>query len=360
MDNSRLIELLTRKWADEATQAELAELSVLMDQYPDAVYYEEFFIQLWHKSAPVDLSDVEISYQAHKLKFCKDFAQEEPVSINGRGLAVDKYLLAGFAVCLLFFFGLFYVSSRQPDGRDTQIVSGKGIRKKLKLPDGTLVWLNAASKLTFDSDINNKKVRIVHLEGEAFFDVAHAKDRPFIVYTNKAAIKVLGTAFNIKAYPSEKCSETTLLRGSIEFSVIGQPDQKIRLNPSEKIALKEDQSTFNKDQVAVNKSQLGSNNGQKLTLTIKHMNTVKIGQTDYIEETSWKDNSLVFNNETLEQLKPKLERWFNVTIQINSDRAKAYHFTGIFKNETINQALTALQLIKPFTFEQSAHDVTIY
>ena len=353
MDNSRLIELLARKWADEATPAELAELSVLMDQYPDAVYYEEFFMQLWHKSVPADLSDVEISYQAHKLKFYKDFAQEAPVSINGKGTVTDKYLLAGFIACLLFFFGLFYVSSRQADDQDTQIVSGKGIRKKLKLPDGTLVWLNAASKLTFDSDIDSKAVRIVHLEGEAFFDVAHAKDRPFIVFTDKAAIKVLGTAFNIKAYPSEKCSETTLLRGSIEFSVIGQPNQKIRLNPSEKIALKEDQVTLKKDQALLNK-------GQKLTLTIKHMNTVKIGQTDYIEETSWKDNRLVFNNETLEELKPKLERWFNITIQINSDRAKSYHFTGIFKNETINQALTALQLIKPFTFEQSAHDVTIY
>lgn len=353
MDNSRLIELLARKWADEATPAELAELSVLMDKYPDAVYYEEFFMQLWHKSVPADLSEVEISYQAHKLKFYKDFAQQETAVLTGKGLAMDKYLLAGFVVCLLFFFGLFYVSSNQADHQDTQIVSGKGIRKKLKLPDGTLVWLNAASRLTFDSDINNKKVRIVHLEGEAFFDVAHAKDRPFIVYTDKATIKVLGTAFNIKAYPREKCSETTLLRGSIEFSVIGQPDQKIRLSPSEKIALNEDRISLKGDQVALKKDK-------KVTLTIKHMNTVKIGQVDYIEETSWKDNRLVFNNETLEELKPKLERWFNVTIKINSDRASSYHFTGIFKNETIKQALTALQLIKPFTFEQSAHDVTIY
>jgi len=339
MENSRLIELLARKWADEATPAELAELTILMDKYPDAVYYEEFFRQLWRKSISKDLTDTEISYQAHKLKFYKDFADDRPLLLEGRGTAIDKYLLAGFVVCLLFFFGLFYVSSSKTDQQDTQIVSAKGIRKKLRLPDGTVVWLNSASKLTFDSDINEKEVRIVHLEGEAYFDVSHAKDRPFIVYTDKTTIKVLGTAFNIRAYPTDKCSETTLLRGSIEFSVIGNPNQKIRLSPSEKIALKDD---------------------KKVTITIKHMNTVKIGKVDYIQETSWKDNCLVFNNETLEELKPKLERWFNVTIQINSDQAKSYHFTGIFKNETLNQALTALQLIKPFTFQQSADDVTIY
>lgn len=341
MDNARLIELLARKWAKEATPSELEELSVLMDRYPDAVYYEEFLAQLWYKPALPDLHDETAanSYQAHKLKFHEEFSLEEYAEPKGKGSSLARYLLAGMAVCLVFFMGLLYHYSGQQDEPDTQIISARGVRKKLKLPDGTLVWLNSDSKLTFDSNINKKNTRIVHLEGEAFFDVAHAKNHPFIVYTDKAAVKVLGTAFNIRAYPSDKCSETTLLRGSIEFSVIGRPEQKIVLNPSEKIALKE---------------------AGKVILVIKHISPVKIGRVDYIQETSWKDNSLVFRNETLEELKPKLERWFNVSIQINSEQAKSYHFTGIFKNESISQALTAMQLIKPFTFDLTAHDVIIY
>jgi transmembrane sensor len=243
MDNSRLIELLTRKWASEATAAELAELNLLMDIYPDAVYYEEFFMQLWHRPSPADLSDTEISYQAHKLKFYKDFAPEEAVVFNGEGVVKDKYLLAGLIVCLLFFFCLFYVSSGQLPPADTEIVAAKGIRKKLKLPDGTVVWLKASGKLRFDSQMNKRDVRIVQLQGEGYFDVAQVKNRPFIVFTDKAAIKVLGTALNIKSYPPGKGNEATVMPGLLGPSIPGAPKESKSMSIRAPLALKCDTDT---------------------------------------------------------------------------------------------------------------------
>ena len=353
MDNGRLIELLSRKWAGEASQAELDELYALMEAYPDAVYYEELLWQIWEEHGNKK-HDPELSakFLAHQLKFRDDFTivpEYQPAKPNR---LLKNITFGVLAICILSFVGLYFNFNSNKDRPDIEIVSGKGIRKKLKLPDGTLVWLNSDSKLSYDSRINEKKKRVVHLVGEAFFDVVHSEGRPFIVYTDQITIKVLGTAFNVRAYPADKKSETTLLRGSVELSINDRAQQKIILNPSETVALEEKNTTSEKK----GKSRLIKD----LTFLIKHIVPLQIGQEEYIEETCWKDNSFVFKNESLEELKPKLERWFNVKIQIESERAKCYHFTGVFKRESIREALIAMQLIKPFTFNLSAHDVIIY
>ena len=304
-------------------------------------YYEEFLQELWENNSgsQAPQSDLDQIYALHRNKYKADFTFHPAEEIHaGRYsyLHVSGVLL-GLVVVALLCFGLWQHHKQLPT-HDTHIVAGKGIRKKVVLPDGTLVWLNAGSKLSYDTGFNQQKIRQVFLTGEAFFDVSHRKSQPFIVHTEKISVKVLGTAFNIQAYPGENKSEATLIRGSIELSVNDQSGQKVILNPSEKFAF----ST------------------EKKTMVINHVEPVKIGNDEYIEETSWKDNQLVFQDETLEDLKPRLERWFNIQISIRSDLPKHYRFTGVFKNETINEALEAMQLIKPFTFKLTRYDVIIY
>lgn len=341
MDKSLIIALLSKKMAAEATQEELEQLRLLIEKYPDAIYYEEFLQELWenNSNSQIPQSDLDQTYALHRQKYQADFmvnlAEEAPADRH-TDLHITSMLLV-FVVIGLLGLGLWQKNEQLPT-HDTHIVSGKGIRKKVVLPDGTLVWLNAGSKLSYDTGFNQQKIRQVFLTGEAFFDVAHRKSQPFIVHTEKISVKVLGTAFNIQAYPGENKSEATLIRGSIELSVNDQSGQKVILNPSEKFAF----ST------------------EKKTMVINHVEPVKIGNDEYIEETSWKDNQLVFQNETLEDLKPKLERWFNIEISIRSEQPKHYRFTGVFKNETINEALEAMQLIKPFTFKLTRYDVIIY
>lgn len=355
MYKNRIIELLARKLAGEATQSELEELNDLITRYPDSVYYEEFLDQLWSNSdEQTNVPDVDQAYLEHKLKFSEEFIQieEKPKSFS---LKKYKSLIAVAAVLLVIVsVSLFYFSRGGKFSPDTQIVAGKGIRKKIKLPDGTMVWLNSDSKLSYESDINQKKRRIVYLVGEAFFDVAHRKSQPFIVRTDKICVKVLGTAFNIKAYPIDKKSEATLIRGSIELSVNDRSEQKILLSPSEKFALVEDKK------VARTKSNTLPDLPKDITLMIQHVVPVRIGDIEYIEETSWRDSQLVFQNESLEDLKPKLERWFNVQIKFEIEQPKSYRFTGVFKNETLEETLKAMQLIKPFKFKLKEHDLIIY
>jgi ferric-dicitrate binding protein FerR (iron transport regulator) len=355
MYKNRIIELLARKLAGEATQSELEELNDLITRYPDSVYYEEFLDQLWSNAdEQADVPDVDQAYLQHKLKFAEEFSSVEE---KHKTFSLKKYrnLIAIAAVLLVIVsVSLFYFSRGDKFSPDTQIVAGKGIRKKIKLPDGTMVWLNSDSKLSYESDINQKKRRIVYLVGEAFFDVAHRQSQPFIVRTDKICVKVLGTAFNIKAYPIDKKSEATLIRGSIELSVNDRSEQKILLSPSEKFALVEDKK------VTHAKSNTLPDLPKDITLMIEHVVPVRIGDNEYIEETSWRDSQLVFRNESLDDLKPKLERWFNVQIKFDKEQPKSYRFTGVFKNETLEETLKAMQLIKPFNFKLKEHDLIIY
>lgn len=358
MYKNRIIELLARKLAGEATQSELEELNDLITKYPDSVYYEEFLAQVWvNPDEQTDVPDVDQAYLQHKLKFSEEFNQtdEQPKSFSFKkyrnAIAIAAVLL------VIVSISLFYYSRVDKFAPDTQIVAGKGIRKKIKLPDGTLVWLNSDSKLSYESDINRKKRRVVYLVGEAFFDVAHRKSQPFIVRTDKICVKVLGTAFNIKAYPVDKKSEATLIRGSIELSVNDRSEQKILLSPSEKFALVEEKEN---KKVVHSKSNNLPELPKDITLMIQHVVPVRIGNNEYIEETSWRDSQLVFQNESLEDLKPKLERWFNVQIKFEIEPPKSYRFTGVFKNETIEETLKAMQLIKPFNFKLKEHDLIIY
>ncbi len=352
MDKNRILELLARKITGEATLIELEELNELMSMYPDSIYYDEILRQLWSKSESLTDADsfTESAYLRQQDKYKSEFKYPLVKRISTKA-RVFKTPILSVMLALVMMIGFYCLSSSVDTSPDIEIVAGKGLRKKIALPDGTVVWLNSDSKISYKANIGESRKRVVFLTGEAFFDVSHRQNRPFIVRTDQFSIKVLGTTFNVRAYPIDKKSEATLIDGSIELSVNDKPQQKIVLNPSEKFALvQKKKSNANDDNQA----------NQDVTLMIESIDPVQIGNREYIEETSWKDSQLVFKNESFEEIKPKLERWFNVHIQFKAEKAKSYHFTGVFKNENLREALTAMQLIKPFNFKQDNHDVIIY
>ncbi|MCX2450990.1 FecR domain-containing protein [Pedobacter sp. PLR] len=373
MDNNRIIELLARKQANEATPRELEELKELMTSFPDAQYFDEVVSEIWAQREDMpgmNEEELDAFYQSHELKFRKELGfktpeagfdvtqspidQHIPIQKKLNSWFKTNYNLLGVA-CGIFIIAMasFFFLKNNAKEFDTQVFSGKGTRKKILLPDGTLVWLNAESSLSYDSHLDEEKQRLVYLVGEAFFDVSHRRNRPFVVRTKELSVKVLGTAFNVKAYAKEKGTEATLLRGSIELSMNNQPAQKIVLKPSEKFATATQQKNNLNKKVNQQKNILPD-------LIIEHIVPVRIAGSEYIEETSWKDNMLVFQNESLEDLKPRLERWFNIHIELGATIPKGYRFTGVLKNENIKEALTAMQLIKPFHFKLKADDVIIY
>jgi ferric-dicitrate binding protein FerR (iron transport regulator) len=162
----------------------------------------------------------------------------------------------------------------------------------------------------------------------------------------------LGTAFNVKAYPTDSITETALIRGSIELTVTDNQHQKILLKAGEKLLLA-DKNTNSKD------TPLPAAIAEKRKLSIENIKPVEIESQEYIEETSWITDKLIFKNESFRELVPKLERWYNVKIHIGNSAINDYHFTGIFQNETIEQALKAMQLIRPFKFKINNDEIDI-
>ena len=333
MQRERIMTLLARKLAKEITEEELSELETLMQLYPDSLYYEETLAQVHFKKDPEP--DAERAFERHLLKYTSDFnevATEESLPEK------RWWPRLAIAASLLFIAAFSWYFMAQPGPRlanpDTTVTCGKDTRKKLMLPDGTSVWLNANSRLEYDQDLFANNNRQVRLFGEAFFDVAKDKKHPFIIYTEKISIKVLGTAFNVKAYPEDNKTEATLLRGMIELSINNEPEQHLILRPSEKFALTQSKT----DEF-------------RSALVIEQLKPISISDKIYYEETSWLDNKLIFKDNAFEELMPKLEKWYNIQFKVANPQVRDYHFSGMLDKETIEEALTAMQLVRPFKFK---------
>lgn len=375
MNDKRVLELLTRKIAEEISLEELEELNNLFEKNPDIVYYEQYLKEIWQEQDRNTLNqdiDIDSQYEKHKLRYDKrlQFSESELVDSEAsketnRNPIYFKYV---FALGLLIVLGVMFFKwdPNWFSGKDNAIVNRieimtqKGVRKQLVLPDGTKVWLNADSKLSYDNSMNDSDVRSVNLEGEAFFDVIKDIHRPFYIVTKEITIKVLGTAFNVKAYPDEDKTETTLLRGSIELVVNERPKEKFMLKPNEKLAVTKNKIVEGAEQGIVSDSISRITLANNITLTIGNLSKINVDNHEYIQETSWVDNKLVFKDETLEEIVPKLERWYDLDIEIADIELKTYRYTGTITKESIDQVLTAMQLIKPFNFKIQNDDVTLY
>lgn len=360
MNDNRVIVLLTRKMTGEISKMEQQELVKLLAENPESTYYEEFIKELWSKEKDQQ-HDMQRSYQWHKKRHQEqlDFDKAD----DEEGVAETKrkkswlfsrkmifYSVAASMLCVLVVGVLWSRFIAEKDtGNHTAIVAEKGVRKQWTLPDGTKVWLNADSRLSYN-DFNIGKQRLVNLEGEAYFDVTKDKNKPFIIKTDKISISVLGTTFNVKAYPNEQRTEATLLTGAIELSVNDRPKEKIILKPSEKIAV------INNGEIINTREKQGNN----LVVTISSLSKVHVDDQAYIQETSWIDNKLIFENETIEELLPKLERWYNVTIHVSDPKINHYRYTASIAGENITQLLDAMQLVKPFQYTVEDNEIVIY
>jgi ferric-dicitrate binding protein FerR (iron transport regulator) len=235
----------------------------------------------------------------------------------------------------------------------SEIATRDGSRTSLSLPDGTHVWLNAGSRLTYDKAYG-AQLREVNLTGEALFDVAHNSAKPFVIHTTRVDIKVLGTRFNVKSYPTDKTTEATLLRGSIEVSIKARPDEKIILKPNEKLVIANDDSALHRNP---------SSHAQKTSKANESLVDIRKPAYDASGiniETSWVDDRLVFQDEAFGSLATDMQRWYGVSIRFTRPGQEEWRFTGNFRKETIQQALEALKLTAPFTYTINENQITIY
>jgi ferric-dicitrate binding protein FerR (iron transport regulator) len=236
-------------------------------------------------------------------------------------------------------------------GGTNEITTRYGSKTKVTLPDGTVVWINSGSKLVYNNRSFGLQDREVTLVGEGFFDVAHDAVHPFIIHAGKISVKVLGTSFDIKSYPEDKTVEATLIKGSIEVTITDRPQKKVLLKPHEKLTVFTDDRmiTQNLDAIKPDDKQ----KGYKIT----PMTFIPSDST--VVETSWVQNKLAFRSEPFSDLAVQMERWYNVHINFSDGKVKQYRFTGIFVNESLDQALKALQITAPFHYRIEKNQVYI-
>jgi len=193
-----------------------------------------------------------------------------------------------------------------------EVVTDKGQKTNIKLPDGTLVWLNSASKLCYNGQYN-KRTREVTLIGEGYFEVAKNKDKKFIVHTKNYDVEALGTCFNIKAYNSDISTTTTLFEGKVLIEGI---NYNTTLAPSESVSYKSSTGRFSKTK----------------------------SERAYFAKM-WKEDELVIDdNTTLEQLATILERNYNINIEFRNDSIKGLRYEGIIKNSNLINVLEIICL----------------
>lgn len=205
-------------------------------------------------------------------------------------------------------------------------------RKSLKLPDGSAVQLNSLSTLTVTEGFNGKSREVV-LDGEAYFDVVHDPGKPFIIRTKSMNIKVLGTKLNVRAYKDDDESETALVEGSVEVTLIHDNNRKVVLVPNQKISYT-GKTKASPDAVAKTGYRLG---------TMKKA-------AEKSKEISWTDNQLIFNDDEFDRIARTLERWYDVSIILEDSALIEYRFTGSFEDKPLADVLDALKLSRQFSY----------
>ncbi len=246
-------------------------------------------------------------------------------------------LLRTAAVLVILVTAVFLLTNKSVKYENTkgetallESASKRGEIKKVFLPDGTVITLNFSSKLNYPPKF--AKNREVYLEGEAFFDVAHNPDKPFIVHLNSADIKVLGTKFNVKGRPEQKNLQVVVETGKVSFS-----------------------------------SRKDNGNNTEVILTKNQMSTMEIGEkpippvsVDTRVQTAWLTGQLLFNKTPLKEVIAELERKYDVSITVTDNSYLTRLLTASFKDEPLETIIKTVGRALDLNFTVNAKEIKYY
>jgi ferric-dicitrate binding protein FerR (iron transport regulator) len=352
MDNQNFEELLVRELTGEITAAERRQLEETLASNPARRKEYEIFKDYWTRRETT-LPDTRSVFEKVRDKIRIGEKELEP---SGDHAPVRRLWWRTAAAVLILGLGtLVYRYSghtHATGGLEWQEkYAARKTRSQIVLSDGSTILLNADTRLRYPTSFDGP-TREVYLSGEAFFDIQKDPLHPFIIHTNKMNIRVLGTSFNVKSYPGDASMETTLISGSVEVTFPDRPSDRIILKPKDKLVIGNGPAApqaYKKKDVHAPQPKYSLTG---LTYYPKQDSTVI--------ETSWVDNKLAFSSEEFQDLARRMERWYGVRIVFDNPDLVTCHFTGIFQNETITEALYALQLSEKFQYAIRDSVIHIY
>lgn len=296
------------RWLD-ADEKHMQEFLLLRNMY-DATLWSKTNVS--YKLKKEELSEGDKRYTNKRVKIAREFLK----------------IAAVFLVALGCYHLLLSSRLNVADTMTQQTVyAPEGQRAEVVLSDGTKVWLNAKSSLTFPN-LFSENERAVELNGEAYFDVTHDDSKKFIVKTNTYQVKVHGTEFNVNAYNNESF-ETALIKGSVEV-ISNATNESIMLSPSEKVYTE--------------------NNKLKLT------------NIENQDQFLWKKGILYFDNQNVVKLFKKLELYYDVNIEVRNKDILKHRYTGKFwTKDGVEHVLKVLQLRHSFKYtKDDMNNIIIY
>lgn len=294
------------------------ERKCLLDALRDNPEFKEEAARFQNISGLITLADKEgmasdLSFDSFKRKRRKRAVFS---FIQKAGGYAAIMLLSVF--CTYLFFGLTKDSEHPVVYQE--FMTPPGQRAKVLLADGTVVWLNANSRLRYPEHFDPEK-RVVELHGEAFFEVKSDKDKSFIVQTEKMDIKVTGTRFNVFAYDKEKYFIASLVEGGITVSNLKNTTNAYKLHPNQQIVVSDSSSQIN-----------------------------QFEGTDFM---LWTEGVFVFDDMPLDYIIKKLELYYDVAIVTDNKKLGNFRYTGKFRQrDGVESVLRKLQIVYPFTYKK--------
>jgi ferric-dicitrate binding protein FerR (iron transport regulator) len=309
MSLNTIFDQLVYKYLEGKLESHEYEEFMALLQSDDNYSRFEYLKQNW---IPSENKNSIANWQRFSYRLAKIPTSTKRVMLNYWQSGVAAIFIVGLLVSTFYF----YQKSEAFIAGSTVIKTPRGEKSNVQLPDGTEVWLNGNSTISYQSF--SKANREVQLEGEAYFKVKHQDNIPFTVTTSRCQVKVLGTEFNVMAYEMFNRNEVTLFKGSVELKT-------------------EKGSSLLK----VGQRFIIDDNGQY------------VRPADLQQTFCWVENKFDFHNIPFEELIMRLENWYDVDIEYNAEKFANSEFSGTFKNEeTIWQILDVLKNYISFDYHE--------
>jgi ferric-dicitrate binding protein FerR (iron transport regulator) len=215
----------------------------------------------------------------------------------------------------LFFYYRDYGNRTTDQTVNYTIYCPMGSRISFNLPDGTKGMLNSGSKLSYSVPFSNN--RNVILQGEGWFEVSRDESHPFEISTGNSTVEVLGTSFNLSAYPAENYVEVVLQQGKVEFQN-NEDGKKATLLPSERL--------------------------------IFHDGKISKSVTDPAKYNAWTEGRLVFRGDTMAEVARRIERWYNVKVELTDSEIEKFSFRATFEDDKLEDVLRFLSMTSPIRY----------
>jgi transmembrane sensor len=264
--------------------------------------------------------DVDKAYHTVSNKINQENKSINIFTVLTRIAAVLTLPLLAFTIWSLFFHKTEKAPVEMAQNEITwqEIHSPVGMRSHVVLPDGTNLWLNAGSQLRYSIPFIREN-REVELSGEAFLDVVKNEQSPFVVKTGNAEVEVMGTQFNVNAYPETEQIKVALKEGKVKFRFTGDEGTAkfCELRPNDLLEFDKTEKTVIRENTSIEK---------------------------YI---AWHQNVMILDDTPMPELAGLLEKWYGVKVVVANEEIKRYKFTTTFENEPLHRVLELLEISSP-------------